>query len=110
MILITGGAFQGKGAFAKELAGQRNAAVIGPLDRMIAQMMREGTDPFLQMETIAKNNPDAVYTVCELGCGIVPVDAFDREWRENVGRISCMFAEKAQEVYRVLSGIPVRIK
>ena len=46
----------------------------------------------------------------ELGYGIVPIDAFDRLYREKVGRILCKAVEQAEEVYRVVAGIPVCIK
>ena len=51
-----------------------------------------------------------ILTVQELGCGIVPVDAFDREWREVTGRICCELAKRAQAVYRMTCGIPARLK
>ncbi|KIR01579.1 hypothetical protein P261_00393 [Lachnospiraceae bacterium TWA4] len=46
----------------------------------------------------------------ELGYGIVPMDAFDRKYRETTGRICCMIAEQADEVYRVVCGLPQKIK
>ena len=45
-----------------------------------------------------------------LAYGIVPIDAFDRLYREKVGRILCKAVEQAEEVYRVVAGIPVCIK
>ena len=46
----------------------------------------------------------------ETGCGLVPVDAFEREYREAAGRICTVLAEHADEVYRVVCGIGMRIK
>ena len=46
----------------------------------------------------------------EIGCGLVPVDAFEREYREAAGRICTVLAEHADEVYRVVCGIGMRIK
>lgn len=46
----------------------------------------------------------------ELGCGIVPMDAADRQWRETTGRLLCFVAEQADEVYRLVCGIPQRLK
>ena len=49
--------------------------------------------------------------VCdELGCGVVPMDAFERAWRERTGRIGCELAKQAEAVYRVTCGIGTRIK
>lgn len=114
MILITGGAYQGKGAFAEELrrkqVNQEECAVIEHIHILIAQAIREGKDPWRQVEQIVKAQPNAIFTVNELGCGIVPMEAFDREWRETTGRICCRLAEQAEAVYRVTCGIPVKIK
>ena len=46
----------------------------------------------------------------ELGYGVVPVDAFDRLWREKTGRICTELAGKAEEVHRVVCGIGMVIK
>lgn len=110
MILVTGGVYQGKGALARELAKQQNAAVIEQIDSVVAQLIKTGKDPYSEIQKLADENPEAVFTINELGCGIVPMDAFDREWRETTGRISCMLAKQAQAVYRVTCGLPVRIK
>ena len=55
-------------------------------------------------------NPQVVLVVNELGCGVVPMDAFDRKYRERAGRLCCALAREAEEVHRVLCGIGTRIK
>ena len=55
-----------------------------------------------------QENPDAVITLDEVGCGVVPVDREEREYREAVGAAGQELAALAGEVYRVT--IPVRIK
>ena len=42
--------------------------------------------------------------------GIVPIDSFEREYRERTGRILVKLAEQADEVVRVVCGIGQRIK
>ena len=51
-----------------------------------------------------------VVTITEIGSGMVPVDAEERAFRENAGRFSVLLAERADEVYRVVCGIPTRLK
>ena len=51
-----------------------------------------------------------VMTADEIGCGIVPLDPFEREYRERAGRFCQRAAAQAQEVYRVLCGLEMRIK
>ncbi|MCI9019059.1 MAG: cobinamide kinase, partial [Lachnospiraceae bacterium] len=53
---------------------------------------------------------EAVIVVNELGSGVVPIDAFDRNYRETTGRICCELAKKAREVHRVVCGIGMVIK
>lgn len=114
MILITGGAYQGKGAFAKELKTKRgtqaDVVVIEHIHMLVAQILREGRDPYPEIEQMLETHPNAIITVNELGCGIVPMEAFERKWRETTGRLCCFLAERAEEVYRVTCGIAVRIK
>ena len=46
----------------------------------------------------------------EIGCGIVPMSADERRYRELVGRLQCFLAKKADAVFRVVCGVPQRIK
>ena len=46
----------------------------------------------------------------EIGCGIIPMSADERHFREFIGRIQCFLADKADKVFRVVCGIPQRIK
>ena len=46
----------------------------------------------------------------ELGMGLVPSDPLGRYFREIAGKMNQIVAEKADEVYFVVSGIPMKIK
>ena len=46
----------------------------------------------------------------EIGYGLVPVDAFDRRYRELTGRICTVLATNSDQVDRVVCGIGVTIK
>lgn len=130
MVLITGGACQGKEQFAREWL-KKNGKVSGlsaadggdaDIDAVFsvhlltnfhlltARLLREGRDPSVLAKRMARENPDLVVTVNELGCGIVPIDAFDRNWREATGRACCILAAQSDEVYRMICGIAVKIK
>lgn len=61
------------------------------------------------MEFVEKH-PEVILICDEIGNGIVPVDAFERTYREQTGRILIRLAQKADEVVRVLCGIGQRIK
>lgn len=51
-----------------------------------------------------------VFVTNEVGFGIVPDNALAREYRDIAGWVNQKVAEYAQEVYLVVSGIPLSIK
>lgn len=126
MILITGGAFQGKKAYAAETfsldesmtADGENcswediykARGIFHFHEYIRRSLEEGRELKTLAEDLFRKNPEAVIVVNELGSGVVPIDAFDRDYRETVGRICCELAKYADEVHRVVCGIGTVIK
>ena len=59
----------------------------------------------------ARQYPGVVHFVTnEVGLGIVPADALSRRFRDLAGRCNQLMAEAADEVYFVVSGIPLKIK
>mgnify|MGYP002679194087 FL=1 len=107
MILIIGGAYQGKHRYASEHYPDRTIYYVQGL---IKEAREKQTDPVLYIEKIAKEEPEAVFTLDDVGCGIVPIDKKDREYRETAGRIGCNLAAQAQSVIRVCCGIGQVIK
>ncbi len=102
-ILIVGGAAQGKSAFARTLS--QDAEIVDDLQDIVQAAMRRG-DALPQAADFAGKT-----VVCnEVGCGVVPMDAFAREWREAVGRLCCDIAAQADRVYRVCCGVAQCIK
>lgn len=153
MILITGGAYQGKCLFAKQLISDNKiffsaandmsenvsnaetmtdtAAIYNQVriadehtliediqtvhiwdhyHLWVAEQLRENNDPWQQTQQVLEKNPDIIICSTELGCGIVPIEEFDRNWREVTGRLCCMLAKEAKAVYRVNCGIGMQIK
>lgn len=106
MVLVVGGTNQGKYVFAKTLSED----VVRDLHVEIRACMERGEDPWKLAVQIQSEHQSGVITIAELGCGLIPVDAFDRDYREIVGRISCELARNAEAVYRVCCGIATQIK
>lgn len=52
----------------------------------------------------------AVAVTNEVGMGIVPDNALSRKFRDLSGRVNQAFASAADEVYLLVSGIPMRMK
>lgn len=138
MILVTGGAFQGKRKFAEDLVCQKKkiqklsdhetlevltingetgdeqqlqqADVIAGMHQWIGKLLEAGKDPYALVLELIDANPGVVITLDQVGCGVVPVIASERQYRETVGRIGCMIAERADQVYLLNCGIAKRIK
>lgn len=129
MVLITGGAWQGKTDFAKNYLLEKEdrrlkivdgsqaaeedwlqADLFTDFHLWVARLLREDRDVYEAVNRMMEENPSITVTVNELGCGIVPVDAFDRNWRETTGRVCCLLAQKSTEVYRVTCGVATKIK
>lgn len=122
MILIVGGAYQGKEAFAKmtfpnvewingaecEMEAVFSVQGILHFHEYIRRAMTEGRDLSDLAERLLKE--EKVIVTDEIGYGIVPMDAFEREYREKTGRICTELAAGASKVYRVICGIGTVIK
>lgn len=86
------------------------AHAVDNLHLFIRRELEAGRPPSDAVGQILAQNPDVILICQEIGCGVVPTDAFDRDWREQTGRICCMIAARAQGVVRVFCGIPTVIK
>jgi hypothetical protein len=68
---------------------------------------REIADLVAELERL----PEDFVVICdEIGAGLVPLERFEREWRDLVGRTCCKLAERSDEVWRIFCGLPQRIK
>ncbi|MCI9162255.1 MAG: hypothetical protein HFG59_03210 [Lachnospiraceae bacterium] len=129
MILIIGGMGQGKRAFARKLAGTKapefdaNLAdglsdpprfalqkpYLTSFQGWIRQILEAGGDPEEFVGRVLAGMP-RIITMDEVGCGIVPAERTERDYREAAGHAGQMLAANASEVYRVICGIPQKIK
>ena len=128
MKLIIGCSFKGKSAYAVEHCSpcpivadgntctQEEALQCDILDhlhlyirRLLEQSIPEN-EIEKQIDSLCKNNPSMCIVCNELGNGVVPMEVFDRRYRETVGRICCNIAKQAEEVIRIVCGIPIVLK
>ncbi len=126
MVLITGGAYQGKLNYAFDITGYTESEVVdgeycdyeeiyrGKIIYRFHEIIRrcilenEETEPML--ERLFEENPDAIIIVDEVGAGVIPIEPFERQYREVVGRTSSIIAKNSTEVHRVLFGLGVKLK
>ena len=79
----------------------------------LRRRMQQGADEeqlLQETKAFCEKNPDVIVVTEEVGCGVVPMDAFERKWREVCGRAAVILAERSEQVYRVICGIPQRLK
>lgn len=126
MKLIVGGAFQGKKAAACKryhiLDEEFEDGTTCELERIytcrgvyhfheyVRRLLEDTGDTGDLAERLYAANPHIVIICNELGYGVVPIQPFDREYRETVGRICCKIAEHSEEVIRIVSGLCMVIK
>ena len=108
MILIIGGSHQGKSAFARQLAKEGDNLVLH-YHNTLRRAFQEGKDTDEETRKLLREKPDIV-TMDEVGCGIVPLEQADRDFRDAAGHAGQLLAKEAEAVYRVVCGIPARIK
>lgn len=86
------------------------ADLITHFELFVRREMEAGRDPYVFAERLMQENQDAFVTADEIGCGIVPMEAFERDYRETDGRICQRIAAYSEEVHRVICGLGMRIK
>lgn len=126
MILIVGGAFQGKTEYAIEHCGldkkdiadgeimdffnTDNIKCITDFQITVKRLIQQDIDPIETAKKIIEKNPDIIIIMNEIGNGIVPIDKNERIWREQTGKTGCFLAEKADKVIRITCGCALKIK
>ena len=113
MLLIVGGAGQGKLNIALEQTGctvqdvGEDGLIVDSLHLLIRERLAQGRELSTWLEQML---PKQAVVCDELGCGVVPADAFERRWREEVGHACQFLARHARRVVRVTCGIPMVLK
>ncbi|MDO4478439.1 MAG: bifunctional adenosylcobinamide kinase/adenosylcobinamide-phosphate guanylyltransferase [Lachnospiraceae bacterium] len=137
MIVVTGGAFQGKSTFIDNtllkdrtdpLKVSGRTATFEDLTRadvaedlqewvrgLIVSCPTEERGTFIPRlmalaDRLIAANPALIAEIPEMGCGVVPIDADERLQREAVGRLACRLAAESEAVYRLVMGVPRKIK
>ena len=121
-ILIVGGASQGKREYAQKAFGlnereilpwneeREGASCIADLHLRVRACLEKG---LTQQEVLEKLLPfcQGKIVLCDdIFCGVVPLDALERQWREVTGRLLCRLAQEADSVIRMQCGLPQAIK
>ncbi len=122
MTLIVGGAYQNKRAFAMERFGlvpedfcdcqvsepDCSKRVLCHLEQYVLRCVREGRDEAALLDEPSLGGKILIFD--DISCGVVPLDAETRAWRERSGRLAAALAQRADEVWRVFFGFGERLK
>ena len=120
MILIIGGAYQGKLDYARAELGIRDEDVhtcAGPqvdFSKTCIYRIEEFTgghpDPVAYFRQHRDQWQNSVLICQDIFCGVVPMGAENRAWRQNTGRLCQYLASEADRVVRIFCGLEQRLK
>lgn len=121
MELYVGGAGQGKLQYVLDKKNLKDAIVADGADCELQQLLQADVvnhfhlylrrllqarqDVARSLDLLLEHNGAVLLIMDEVGCGIVPMDAFERQYREVVGRVGCRLAQKATHVERIVCGL-----
>ena len=126
MILIIGGVYQGKLAYAldrfnltendiykcseDDITAPADRKIIYEIEKWILSLVKTESDVDSAVRKLINDTNDAVVICNDISCGIVPLNPTERKWREAVGRSMAELSKVSSEVIRLFCGIPTRIK
>lgn len=124
MKFVTGGAHQGKREYAEKLYPSAewtdgaacslsellSCEAVDHFHLFVRRWIRNGRTTQELTRVILDRNRDLIIVCDEIGCGLVPMDAFERKYREDTGRICTELVKYADEVYRVVCGVGMKMK
>ena len=120
MILIIGGAYQGKLDFAKENFDIADADVhicdAGDIDfskrciYSVEEFALYHPDPIGYFEAHRERWQNSIVILRDMSCGVVPLNPEERAWRQKTGRLAQYLSREARHVSRIFCGLEQRLK
>ncbi len=120
MILIIGGAYQGKLDYARSAFSLSDediftcsCAEIDFSKRCICSLesfVRHHPNPLDYFKNHRVDLNDHILICRDIFCGVVPLGADNRNWRQETGRLCQYLAGEADQVIRIFCGLEQRLK
>ena len=124
MVLIIGGAYQGKLDYAKvvlfiednEIFACDGAEIdfsrrcIYRIEEFTLACVRENIDPTEYFRSHRERWKDSILICQDIFCGVVPLGAEMRAWRQATGRLCRYLSGEAAQVSRLFCGLEQRLK
>lgn len=87
-----------------------SSGAVAGLEKFVLGCVRRGESARHYFEAHASEWTDAVLIGMDFSCGLVPMDAQLRLWREENGRLNNYLAQRAERVVRMFCGLPQVLK
>ena len=126
MVLIIGGAYQGKLDYAKATYGLEESEIftctgqtceidfskkcIDHIECFVLACVQSGTDAQAYFQAHAADWAGSILICQDISGGVVPMGAELRAWRQRCGRLCQMLSERADRVSRIFCGLEQRLK
>lgn len=124
MVLIIGGAYQGKLDYAKTAFDVLDSDVfscsgteidfskrcIYAIEEFTFACVREGVEPADYFKAHREQWQESILICRDIFCGVVPMGAEQRQWRQSTGRLCQYLAGEASQVSRLFCGLEQRLK
>ena len=125
MIFVFGGAYQGMEEYAREKLEAANilqlsadmrdidfsaADAFTGLEQFVLGCVQRGEQAVSYFDRQIDEWSDKIMIGLDFSCGVVPLDAQLRLWREENGRLNNYLAGHAERVVRLFCGIPQELK
>ena len=124
MVFIFGGAYQGKTDFARETFGFANEDIypcsgaeidfsrrcVDSIENFTLACTRAGIDPVEYFSARKEDWKDSILICRDMFCGVVPMGAETRAWRQDTGRLTQYLSRGAERVSRIFCGLEQRLK
>jgi len=124
MILIIGGAYQGKLDFAKKTFSVKEEEIascaengidfskrcIDHIEEFTYECVKRGLEPKAVFQAQKEKWQGSILICQDIFCGVVPMDPVQREWRQATGRLCQYLAGEASRVSRIFCGLEQRLK
>jgi len=121
MTIYLGGAGHGQAALCEKETGitpavctpdsALHAPAVADFHLLLRSVLADGGDAQDYARRMLAENSDAILVCDEIGGGIVPLDPFERRWREETGRaLGLLAAAPGTRLVRVWYGLPEVLK
>lgn len=118
MIFIFGSAYQGMEDYARTHFNAKDIITVSPegscdfssgaingLENFALACVRRGESSVERFEALFEQWKDAILIGLDFSCGLVPMDAETRAWREENGRLNTYLANRSEHTIRMFCGL-----